>query len=132
MKRFVLFAALLSIVSAKVMADNFPFLTFEQTNGTLTTIASTGVTITFNNGNLVATQDGKTTTIALADLNKMYFAETSAVRNLEVDNDSQCHVYSVDGRKIGTFKSITEAQATLKQGIYIVKENGRTYKATTK
>ncbi|MBR5062222.1 MAG: hypothetical protein IKX24_08810, partial [Prevotella sp.] len=74
MKRFVLFVALLAIVSAKALADGYPYLTFEQTNGTTTTIASTGVTITFNNGNLVATQDGTTTTIALADLNKMYFS----------------------------------------------------------
>lgn len=132
MKRFVLFVALMAMVSARVMADEYPYLTFEQTDGTITTIAATGTTITFNNGNLIASQDGETKTIALTDLNKMYFSATSAVRNMFAEEESDYEIYSIEGCKIGTYKSLSDAQAILSQGIYVVKKSGNTYKTIMK
>lgn len=132
MKRFVLFVALMAMVSARVMADEYPYLTFEQTDGTITTIAATGTTITFNNGNLIASQDGETKTIALTDLNKMYFSATSAVRNMFAEEESDYEIYSIEGCKIGTYKNLSDAQAILNQGIYVVKKSGKTYKTLMK
>lgn len=132
MKRFVLLVALMATVLANVMADEYPFLTFEQTNGTTTTIAATGTTITFKNGNLIATQNGETKTIALTDLNKMYFSTTSAVRNMYAEEESDYEIYSIEGCKMGTYKNLSDAQAILKQGIYVVKKSGKTYKTTIK
>ena len=132
MKRFVLIATLLACTFGKVLADNFPFLTFEQTDGTTTTIASTGVTITFSNGNLVATQNGNTTTIALTDLEKMYFTTTNSVRNVEAQETNGYQIVSLEGCQMGTFNNLTDAQTSLKRGIYIVKEQGKTYKIYVK
>ncbi|MBQ6063559.1 MAG: hypothetical protein IJK42_14945 [Prevotella sp.] len=132
MKRFVLFVALMAMVSVRVMADEYPYLTFEQTDGTITTIAATGTTITFNNGNLIASQDGETKTIALTDLNKMYFSATSAVRNMFTEEESDYVIYSIEGCKIGTYKNLSDAQAILSHGIYVVKKSGNTYKTIMK
>ena len=122
----------MAMVSVRVMADEYPYLTFEQTDGTITTIAATGTTITFNNGNLIASQDGETKTIALTDLNKMYFSATSAVRNMFAEEESDYDIYSIEGCKIGTYKNLSDAQAILSQGIYVVKKSGKTYKTLMK
>lgn len=122
----------MAMVSVRVMADEYPYLTFEQTDGTITTIAATGTTITFNNGNLIASQDGETKTIALTDLNKMYFSATSAVRNMFTEEESDYVIYSIEGCKIGTYKNLSDAQAILSHGIYVVKKSGNTYKTIMK
>ena len=73
-KTLLLFFVLSQYLAAG--AVTYDYLTFDQSNGTSTSVPTEGLTITFNNGNLVAS-DG--TTIALSSISKMYFSDTSSI-----------------------------------------------------
>ena len=50
-------------------ADDYPYLTFLDTNGTEQSVVATGLVITFSDGQMNATDNnGKVTTISLSDL----------------------------------------------------------------
>ena len=131
MKRFV-FLVLLALTWGKIVASDYPFLNIEQVNGTITTLESTGLTITFSDGKLIATQNGSSTSFSLTDLNKMYFGTTSGIKLFESDNDQSFTVYNISGTKMGEFKNSSDIYNKLSKGIYIVEKNGKSYKLSVK
>ena len=132
MKKVLLFLlGLTGIVMAH--ADDYQYLTFLNNNGTEQSVVATELVITFSNGNMIATDNsGKVTTIALSDLNKMYFsASTTAIESTEAEDetkDSEVEVYSLTGTPVGKFENMKQAKATLQKGIYVVKSSSQTIK----
>lgn len=131
MKRFV-FLVLLALTWGKIVASDYPFLNIEQTNGAITTLESTGLTITFTDGKMVASQNGSSTTFSLIDLNKMYFGTTNGVKLLESENEKSFTVYNISGIKIGEFENTSDINNKLNKGIYIVEKGGKSYKLSVK
>lgn len=131
MKRFV-FLVLLALTWGKIVASDYPFLNIEQTNGTITTLESTGLTITFTDGKMIASQNGSSTTFSLIDLNKMYFGTTNGVKLLELENEKSFTVYNISGIKIGEFENSSDINNKLNKGIYIVEKGGKSYKLSVK
>lgn len=131
MKRFV-FLVLLALTWGKIVASDYPFLNIEQTNGAITTLESTGLTITFTDGKMVASQNGSSTTFSLTDLNKMFFGTTNGVKLLESENEKSFTVYNISGIKIGEFENTSDINNKLNKGIYIVEKGGKSYKLSVK
>lgn len=131
MKRFV-FLVLLALTWGKIVASDYLFLNIEQTNGTITTLESTGLTITFTDGKMIASQNGSSTTFSLIDLNKMYFGTTNGVKLLESENEKSFTVYNISGIKIGEFENSSDINNKLNKGIYIVEKGGKSYKLSVK
>ena len=111
--------------------DDYPFLTFETSDGSKTSVSSTELTITIKDGKLTA----GSTVFTLADLSKMYFStfdETMGIEDIEVfqtdDLQNAGEIYDLNGRKIVNH---TENRK-LPSGIYVIKTKTGTRKIQVK
>lgn len=110
-------------------AADYTYLTLVEQDGTKTSLTAVGLTITFNNGNLVATNadTSETKTIALSDLVSMNFSnsnETTGINSIEAEDFSLNEadaVYDLTGRRI-------PSNTSLSKGIYIIKKGSITRK----
>jgi hypothetical protein len=123
----VLLTLLVQAVALTVQADDYPYLTFETADGTKTSVSSTALTITIQNGKLMA----GSAELTLADLSMMYFSstnETTAINAIETDdlslNDADA-IYDLAGRRI-------PSGVTLSKGIYVIKKGSITRKIQVK
>lgn len=105
------------------LADDYSYLTFELTDGTKTSVSSTALTITIQNGKLmVGSQE-----FNLTDLSKMYFSfsDDSADVITEVNRDDfeeVTDIYDLQGRKVN--------EEQMKSGIYVIKTKKGTFKVS--
>ena len=93
-------------------AADYPYLTFEKTDGTKTSVSTESLTISITGTTLTAGNAA----FNLADLSKMYFSENdvTAIESVEEDaswDDGNCKYYDLQGREV--------APSQMKQGIYI-------------
>lgn len=124
---FVLLAATLT-----AQAGGYDYLTFEKSDGRQVSVKADGLKMTFTDGNLVARNNEGTMTFALAELSKMFFAETSGVKDVKADDAREVAVYNLSGVKLGSFRDAASAQNALVKGVYVVRKGARTYKVTVK
>ena len=105
------------------LADDYSYLTFELTDGTKTSVSSTALTITIQNGKLmVGSQE-----FNLTDLSKMYFSfsDDSADVIKEVNRDDfeeVTDIYDLQGRKVN--------EEQMKSGIYVIKTKKGSFKVS--
>lgn len=139
MKNIIL-SLLLSGVSLTAAADN-DYMMFQKTNGEEFSLSVDHLKITFANGAMNATDGTKSVSVALTEMNKMYFsatpttgiAQTTAATtdavSATIENGelhvtapagSRVSVYSLDGRQVGT--------QHLTKGTYLVRINQTTLK----
>ena len=116
------------IGSAAAKAYDFPYLVFQQADGTATSVAIDDLTIAVSGTQLVVTSSSGTQTFALSDLSKMYFSQTAGIADIAADKAQTLEVYNLSGQKLGTFESLGHARQQLEKGIYLVKANGKTSK----
>ena len=113
-------------------AADYKYLVIETNDGTAYSLTAMGQTITFADGNLVSS-DG--TTIPLINLSKMYFSETSGIRemNSTAAADTAVTVYTTTGALIGQFDNVAAAKNALRKGVYVMKSsNGVSTKMAVK
>lgn len=122
-------------------AQSYSYLTFRQANGSEKSISTSGLKLTFADGNLVATNGTETVTYALSDMAKMYFSTTTtAISQAETGNVSaaivngtlqvnapagtRVSVYAIDGREM--------PHEGLTSGAYVVKVGNKVLKLMAK
>ncbi len=108
-----------------VQADNYPYLTFETADGTKTSVSSATLTITIQDGKLVAGSQEFT----LADLSKMYFSTsdetTSGIEEISITSlEEAISIYDLQGRKV--------SKDQMRRGIYVIKTKSGTRKVNVK
>ena len=124
MKRVLITCLILCAGLTAMHAEDYPYLTFELTDGTKASVPAASLTLTINGTTLTAGSQSFT----LTNLSKMYFTTTNmstgikSIENGELTNDSE--IYDLQGHKV------TKAQ--MKRGVYIVKTKSRTYKMVVK
>lgn len=107
------------------MADDYSYLTFELSDGTKTSVSSTALTITIQNGKLmVGSQE-----FNLADLSKMYFSisdeSADGIEEVNISNlDEVTDIYDLQGRKVN--------KEQMKSGIYVIKTKKGTFKVSVR
>ena len=124
-KVFLISLAMAAAFSTK--AADYTYLTLVEQDGTKTSLTAVGLTITFSNGNLVATNadTSETKTIALSDLVSMNFSnsnETTGINSIEAEDFSLNEadaVYDLKGRRIPSNTSLSNT-------IYIIKKDSIT------
>ena len=124
MKKTLITLTLMMALATAALADDYPYLAFQTADGTVKAVSVTSLTLTFSNGQLVATNGDGTYSFSLADLNKMFFTnEPTAVPSpLLWDGEGETvEVFSLTGISLGTFRSIASAQEQLTEGVYVVK-----------
>ena len=111
------------------MAGNYPYLTFELTDGTKVSVSVSSLTLTVNGTTLKAGSQ----TFTISNLSKMYFSSTdetsgaTAIDELTADDLEGKEIYDLNGHKIEL--QITNYELPkLPRGVYIVKSKNKTCK----
>ena len=119
--------ALVIAGTVSAMADDYPYpyLTFETADGAKTSISSTELTITIQDGKLmVGSQE-----FTLTDLSKMYFSVSDETEDgirtidhspLTIDHD----IYDLQGREV--------SREQMKSGVYVMRTKEGTIKVVKK
>ena len=106
-------------------AEEYPYLTFELTDGTKASVTVDGLTLTISGTTLTVGQE----TFVLSNLSKMYFSTTDettgsvdAIDEVKTDESllDNAEIYDLKGRKV--------TRAQMQKGVYIVKTKDRTCK----
>jgi hypothetical protein len=129
-KSLLLFITLLGM--ATVQAEDYNYLTIVCIDGTKTSLTAVGLSISFSDTQLTATNayTDETTTIALTDLASMKFSntdETTGIHTIHANetNDKKNAIYNLQGEQL-------PVNATLPKGIYIIKKGNETQKFIVK
>lgn len=142
MKSFLLTLMLLLGVTT-ASAQSYDYLILQKSNGGTVDLKVDGLKLTFENGNLVASNNGTTqATVSLAEMAKMYFStDATGIENataadkaevtvvdgkLQVNapEGTQVDIYAIDGRKVNA--------NNLMKGTYVVRINNKSIKVFVK
>ena len=99
-KLFVCMMLLTGTLAAQ--AYDYPYLTFQISDGTTKTVSVESLVITFNNGQMVATSGTDSQTISLSQLSKMFFSlssDATAISELKAA-DVDGAVYNLSGVRV--------------------------------
>ena len=131
-KTVIILFTLLGI--ATTQAEDYPYMMFQTNDGNVLTMASASLTITFSDGNMVVSNGSESKTVALTDLNKMFFAsDPASVETTQAEEANEpVEVFTVTGISVGKCENIQQVQATLERGIYVVKGKNKTLKIAVK
>jgi len=131
--RKILYLALMLIIGALTAeAYDYPYLNFLASDGTLQTMTVDGMTIAFNDGNMVVTNGDGNQTFVLSEMDKMYFTESSGLNQLVAEADESVEVFNVSGICLGRFANAKQALAALDRGTYVMKSKSATIKIAVK
>lgn len=127
MKKIILTLLLMASASA-MFADDYKYMAFRTNDGNVNYIGLSDLKITFVDGKLVAVAGEENQTISLADLTMMYFTTTTAISQVEENNDAKdgVEVYNMQGIKVA------DNLNSLGKGVYIVKKQGKAQKISIK
>ena len=124
MKRLLFILMMMTGVLAMQAAD-YPYLTFETTDGNKISVSTESLTLTVSGTTLTAGNQSFT----LVNLSKMYFSTsdestTGISETLAVDLNEVTDIYDLKGNKV------TKSQ--MQKGVYIVRTSQGTFKVTAK
>ncbi len=123
MKKIVLIVMAL-VGALTVQADDYSYLTFVTADGTKTSVSSSALTITIQNGKLIAGSNE----FNLTDLTKMYFSTSNETTGIEEVNittlDDAADIYDLQGRKV--------SKDQMRRGVYVIKTKQGTRKVNVK
>jgi len=116
-------------------AYDYPYLTLKTADGTTTSVSVEDLKLTFDDGELVLTNSEGSVTLTLSELSTMCFAESTSDISTDIQSlpvDEGVEVYTTGGVFVGRYESISEAKSTLRQGIYVMKTNTKSFKSVVK
>ena len=132
MKKTVLLKALAGALSVQAKShiltendgDVYTYLTFEMTDGTKVSVATSSLTLTFSGNTLTVGSQ----TFTLSDLSKMYFStsneSTTGIEEIASLDDEDAEIYDLQGHQI--------QKEQMRKGVYIIKTKNRTRKILVK
>ena len=124
MKRIVFFMMVLACV-LNVQADDYPYLTFETTDGAKVSVPASSLTLTISGNTITAGQQPFT----LSSLSKMYFSKTdentaTIIGQTTASSEDAAEIYDLQGHQV--------KKEQMQKGVYIIKTNSKTYKKIVK
>lgn len=128
MKKVLLtFIAMLAMLS--VRADEYPYMIFQTTDGTIHAMAVESLNMEINNGQLVATNNEETQTFTLTDLSRMFFCtDSTGIEEVFSDDAGEVTVFTVMGVFVGKYPNANDAVKVLDGGVYLLKTKYNTIK----
>lgn len=124
MKR-LLFILMMMTGTLAMQAGDYPYLTFETTDGNKVSVSTESLTLTVSGTTLTAGNQSFT----LVNLSRMYFSTsdestTGISETMTADLNEVTDIYDLKGNKV--------SKSQMQKGVYIVKTNKRTFKMTVK
>ena len=121
MKKLFLFLMLL-LGTFTAHAEDYPYLTFEMTDGARVSVSTSSLTMSFSGTTLKAGDQSFT----VSNLSKMYFSdhdESTGIETLYVSDWNEItDIYDLNGKKV------TKDQ--MQKGVYVVRSKKGTHKMT--
>ncbi len=123
MKEFILLLSIMTnTFTAK--ASDYPYLTFEMTDGTKVSVQTSSISINISSTTLTVGDQ----TFTLTNLSKMYFSPTNLTTNITPITVSEWNavteIYDINGRKV--------RKEQLQKGIYVIRNKKGNYKIAAK
>ena len=87
---------LIALVAIFASAETYNYLKFTKTNGTTVTYSVEGLKLTYSNTNVTVTNVDGTATIALSEVQDMYFTNEAAPASLRGDVNGDGNVNTAD------------------------------------
>ena len=124
MKR-LLFILMMMTGTLAMQAGDYPYLTFETTDGNKVSVSTESLTLTVSGTTLTAGNQSFT----LVNLSRMYFSTsdettTGISETVTADLNEVTDIYDLKGNKV--------SKSQMQRGVYIVKTNKGTFKMTVK
>ena len=124
MKR-LLFLMMMMMGMLVTQATDYPYLTFETTDGNKISVSTESLTLTISGTTLTAGNQSFT----LVNLSRMYFSTsdestTGISETMTADLNEVTDIYDLKGNKV--------SKSQMQKGVYIVKTNKGTFKMTVK
>ena len=136
-KKTMLLMVALGAMTAQ--AYDYPYLTFQMTDGTVQSVAVDDLTIAFSDGQLVATNIAGTQTFTLAQLASMQFSATAdgavgigqleGAKGAAASETTRSDIFDLSGRRLKSSTQTSAPTLQTKKGVYIRRTpDGRTSK----
>lgn len=124
MKR-LLFILMMMTGTLAMQAGDYPYLTFETTDGNKVSVSTESLTLTVSGTTLTAGNQSFT----LVNLSRMYLSTsdestTGISETMTADLNEVTDIYDLKGNKV--------SKSQMQKGVYIVKTNKGTFKMTVK
>lgn len=128
MKKVLLtFIAMLAMLS--VRADEYPYMIFQTTDGTIHAMAVESLSMEISNGQLVASNNEESKTFTLTDLSRMFFCtDITGIEEVFSDDAGEVTVFTVMGVFVGKYPNANDAVKVLDGGVYLLKTKYNTIK----
>lgn len=105
-------------------AGEYPYLTFETTDGAKVSVPASSLTVTISGTTLTAGSQS----FVLSNLSKMYFTSSDQTTGIQsvtaTEVDEAAEIYDLNGRKV--------SKSRLKRGVYVIKSKSGNYKIAVK
>lgn len=118
-------------------AEDVKYLNFRTLDGKETSLSiENGLTITFEDGKIVAKADGTIFQTELSNMQDMYFGATvvgiQSIASDAIPAGTIVRVYTTDGRMVQSYEQTAGAQPALPAGLYMIQADGKTTKTLVK
>lgn len=131
--RKTLLIGIISVSGLMAAATDFPSITFQLSDGSSKTLSSENLSMTFQDGNLVATNSDGTFQIPVAEISKFYFDSGTLVETIAgTSSKTGVKAFSTTGAYLGSFESSEKAHETLSPGVYILRSGNNSIKTVVK
>lgn len=119
---------LVGVMSAS--AEEYPYLSFQTSDGSIVSFGVESLTMTVADGKLLVQNGDGSRTFDLGSLSRMFFAsDASGIDEAVVpESEGKKRVYTMSGVYMGSFDSVSDASGKLGRGMYLIKDNNNTTK----
>ena len=129
--------AVSALLAIGAQAEDVKYLNFRTLDGQETSLPiANGLTITFQDGKIVAQADGTIFQADLSNMQDMYFSATIVgIKSIAPDAipaGTIVRVYTTDGRMVKSYEQTEGAQPQLPAGLYMIQAGGKTTKTLVK
>lgn len=135
MKKSLAIAAFAAIMASSLpaYAAETEVMSFEDKEGTVTSITAQGLTITIAGGTLVADNGTDKLEMPLSSLSSFFFGSAASVNDASADAaQGPVDAYGVGGEYAGRFVSVKECMGSLAPGVYVLRTKSETFKIAVK
>lgn len=129
--------AVVALMALGAQAEDVKYLNFRTLDGQETSLPiSGGLTITFEDGKIVAKAADSIFQADLSNMQDMYFGSTIVgIKSIAADAipaGTIVRVYTTDGRMVQSYEQTEGAQPALPAGLYMIQADGKTTKTLVK
>lgn len=136
MKKILSLAAA-AIIALGAQAEDVKYLNFRTLDGQEASLSiAEGLTITFQDGKIVARAADSIFQTELSNMQDMYFSyqitDIKSISTDEIPEGAIVRIYTTDGRMVQSYQHTQGAQPQLPAGLYMIQAGGKTTKTLVK